>query len=223
MVRIRKASLMVGLLLVAAGCPVGPEAADAGPDDADAGPSGGLTFVFEPQPSLPASLGGAFDCRVSELAIQLENIRAVGDSSTVERPGLSLEWGEAGAEPASVSFGEARHGRYSRLEALVAAYSLAGTVVVSGDTWPFEIEDQPPSPVAITVALTDVTVEVGAERQVQILVELAPIVESVLWHLVEADGEELRLGPEDAQILGVRAGIATAFVMGSTTLLDLER
>jgi hypothetical protein len=151
-------------------------ALDAGPPDAgadgDGATTGGLTFKFSTSPTLPNVTDGL---TVTEIRLSLHDVRAIGDAAPGDNrtylPELDLEWRTDNTGPQVVSFPMAPPGIYSALDAhfgggggsghrLVAGgpgggggtYDIRGTVVVNGQTYPFEVEDDyAMEPISVTL------------------------------------------------------------------------
>lgn len=223
-----------------AGCDVssGTPAADAEPhtDDGDGGPpdggmaSAGLVLEFRGDPTLTAEVGGDFDAVLGSVRLDLEEVRAIGDSAPGDerttRAAVQLDWhgegeeeeeeeepGEADNDPVRVTFADAPPGLYSLVLAQVVHYHVHGTVVVDAVTHEFEIEDEPPSDLAISVDLEGLVLEPDAIREVELVVSIAEAVAGLRWDEVTPDGDgKLEVSEGDSEhIEPVRDAVEQAF------------
>ena len=220
-------------LLLAAACSVesgsrpdsGPVAGEdgggPGPDAPVAG-AAGLTLQFRGVPPLPANLDGAFEPRLDWVRIDLENVRAIGDSAPGDerttRDELSLAWSagdgdddEPENDPVVVSFDQAPPGLYSHVLVQLTHYQLEGTVDIEDNDRDFDIDDTPSSPLAISIALGGVTLEAGETRQLTIDVACGAAVVDTPWDQVEPEDGDLEVGSSSPHIGGIRARMESAF------------
>lgn len=228
-------AVLATALCAACGASPGTPAADARPEpgDGDGGPadaamtSAGLVLEFRGDPTLAAEVGGDFDATLVSVRLDLEDVRAIGDSAPGDerttRSSVELEWhgeeeeeeedGEADNEPVRVTFADAPPGLYSLVLAQVVHYRVRGTVVVDAVTREFEIEDEPPSDLAISVDLGGLVLEPDAIREVEIAVSLAGAAADLRWDQITPDGEgNLRVDQDDAEhIAPVRDAVEEAF------------
>jgi hypothetical protein len=76
--------------------------ADGGDDGDDGGGTAGLGVTFWSDPGLPGDVGGDFSPHIlREATLELEDVRATGDSATgpgTTKPNLVLHWGGGGGE-----------------------------------------------------------------------------------------------------------------------------
>ncbi|HUS67858.1 MAG TPA: hypothetical protein VMZ28_25155 [Kofleriaceae bacterium] len=222
------------------GSPSGTPAADAEPHagDGDGGPpdagmaSAGLVLEFRGDPTLPAELGGEFDAVLDAVRVDLEEVRAIGDSAPGDerttRAAVELDWYAAGEEeeegeeetdanndPVRVTFADAPPGLYSLVLAQVVRYRVRGTVVVDAETREFEIDDEPPSDLAISVDLDGLVLEPDAIREVELAVAVADAVAELRWDEVTPDGDgDLKVDENDGEhIAPVRDAVEQAFTL----------
>lgn len=190
---------------------------DGGGSDPDAAVgSAGLVLELRGIPALSAELEGDFEAVLEEVRIDLENIRAVGDAAPgderTSRDELRLEWkgesdgdggDEADNEPVVVTFDQAPPGLYSNVFAEVKSYRLRGELELAEDTErDFEIDDQPSTPLAISIPLGGVTLEVGETRRVIIEVSCADAVLDVPWDQVEEEEEGSLVVDAESEFIG---------------------
>lgn len=198
---------------------------DGGDDGPDASPlTAGLRLTFASDPALPGALGGdPFAANVDEMRVDLEDLRAVGDSATGEnttRAHLSLRWGEDDEEEdelrsgpeeegdIEVLFPTASPGYYSLVKADITSYRVKGTVELGGGRSEFEIEDNPPTPLSITMSLDDLLLESDTIRTVAIRCSLHEVVGDVPWDSLDGG---LEIHADDAAIAGVRVAMEGSF------------
>jgi hypothetical protein len=197
----------------------GPDAAidqdgDLLPPDAAAAASG-LGFEFHSDPELPGEIeGSGTKALLVSTTIDLVSVRAIGDSAPGDerttRDELELEWEKTST--LALWFADAPPGIYSSLLASVTAFTLVGTVEVRGDVYPFLIEDEPPSPLSVSVALMGVRLDAGADELVTIDVDLDDVVKEVDWPSLEpGPGGVLLVDDDYDEIDKVRTEMADAF------------
>lgn len=225
---------------------------DGGPDPGgDAAPgTAGLRLTFGSDPILPGALGGdPYGAYVDETRVELRDLRAVGDSETGEnttRPSLSLRWGDSSGggddggddgggddlarsggesdDDVEVLFPTAPPGYYSYIKADIMSYRVRGTVNVGGSAR-FEIDDSPPTPLSITIALDDFLLEGETTRTISIHCSLHQVVGDVPWNEVDGGGgggggDDLKIEEGDPEVAGVRAAMGQAF---TATVVDQAR
>lgn len=222
--------------VLAAACSVSSGSrADSGPDPGDDGggpgpdaPPGasGLVLEFRGVPALTAPITGDFPGELSEVRIDLENVRAVGDAAPGDerttRDELRLEWwgigddddgggDAANNDPVVVTFSNAPPGLYSNVFAELTDYRLQGKVELAPDEdHDFEIDDSPS--LAISIPLGGVTLEAGETRRVSIDVSCGALVMETRWDEVTPDGEgKLRVDSGSPQIGSIREAMQEAF------------
>jgi hypothetical protein len=213
----------------------GGDAGDDGGPDRDGGDgNAGLGLAFASDPDLPGDLVGVdFPTHVEEVRIELSDLRALGDSATGEgttRDELELRWGDEGGddetedgddeteqlalgeEDAQVFFANAPPGVYSHANADVTRYRVRGTIEIDAEAYRFEIDDSPPTSLAISIPLGDFLLEAGTVRTIAIQVAIARPVGDVPWDEVASEGgDDLRLEEGSDQIDAAREGLRQAF------------
>lgn len=233
-------AVLGAVLWAGCGSPSETPAADAEPHtgDGDGGPadagmtSAGLVLEFRGDPTLPAELGGDFDAVLGAVRLDLEDVRAIGDSAPGDerttRASFQLDWyaegqdgeeereeetGDANNDPARVTFADAPPGLYSLVLAQVVHYRVRGTVVVDAVTREFEIEDDPPSDLAISVDLDGLVLEPDAVREVELVVSVAAAIAELRWDEVTPDDDgTLEVDEDDGEhIAPVRDAVEQAF------------
>lgn len=233
----------VGLLLVASGswaCGDGsdgdpPDLQDAGGGDdgsyldgsVDPPDSGvqtaGLALRFGSDPALPGPLGGdPYGAFVEEMRVELQDLRAVGDSETGDNTTLStlsLRWGSGGSDlrrggqgttDVEIRFPTAPPGYYSLIKADIMSYRARGTVEVDGGA-DFEIDDTPPTPISISIPLEDFLLEAGTSRTIEIHCSLHEAVGDVPWDAIDPGSDDLEIEGSDPEIAAVRAAMERSF------------
>ena len=198
---------------------------DASVDPLDSGiPTAGLVLRFGSDPLLPGPLGGdPHGAFIDEMRVELQDLRAVGDSETGEnttRPALSLRWGGSGGGdvrgggPGSgdieVRFPTAPPGYYSLIKADIMSYRARGDVEVEGGA-EFEIDDTPPTPISISIPLEDFLLEDGTSRTVDIHCSLHEAVGDVPWDTIDPGEDDLEIETGDPEIAPVRAAMGRSF------------
>jgi hypothetical protein len=203
----------------------GEDGGGPGPDDGGGGVAG-LVLEFHGVPALTALLDDGsvqFPVELSDVRIDLENVRAVGDAAPGDerttRDQLRLEWwGADDGDPAQnevvvVSFTQAPPGLYSNVYAELIDYRMQGSVeIAEDDERDFEVVDQPSTPLAISIPLGGVNLEAGETRHLAIDVSCAAAVTEIPWDQVPDDSGDLVVDSGSPQILdGVRDDMEGAF------------
>jgi hypothetical protein len=214
---------------------------DASPGD-DGGGQAGLGLAFGSIPGLPGSVSGTYAAYLQEARVQLQDLRALGDSapgdSRTTEPSLELRWGGGGDDdggggekdggsggddllPAadddiSVFFATAPPGKYSDVKADVVSYRLRGTVMVGATQYEFEIEDEPPTPLHVNISLGEFQLDANTNRTISIKADLGPAVTEVTWNQVTPEGGgELRIDGGYAGISTLRESLVAGFAVDS--------
>ncbi len=225
---------LVGLFAAACSVSSGSRPDAGGPDPGEDGGastpdaavgSAGLVLELRGVPALSAQLEGDFDAVLEEVRIDLENVRAVGDAAPGDerttRDQLLLEWsgesdGDGGEdpnnEPVVVTFDQAPPGLYSNVFAELTDYRLRGEVEVEEDNErDFDIDDQPDTPLAISIPLGGVMLEVGETRRVVIDVSCVDAVIDIPWDLVDEEEGNLVVNKDSDYIDAARDAMQAAF------------
>ncbi len=213
---------MVGMLVLATGCPGDPPPdVDGGDGDVDAAgdgdvPAGGLNFEFVADPSLPSEPDGAFQVVITGARYQLGDVRAIGDAAPgddrTSRSSFEIQLDEGAT--VRLPFPMAPQGIYSFLLADVITYELDGTVVVDTgadggiEQVQFQIQDQPPD-LELSVDLAGLVV--GSQPVTCVIeIDLRALTRAVDWAAqeIEDDGD-IEIESDDVDIGAVRAAAVT--------------
>lgn len=186
-----------------------------GPDGGE--PAGGLVLQFVADPALPGSVpADDRDVYLGEVAIELRNLRLIGDASAggeqTMRSSLELHWAEE-VSPAPEQFPQAPPGLYSTLRAQLDHYRLRGTV---GGTegQAFELVDEPAENLALEIQLGALQVTAGQTLTLAIVLEAADLMRGVPWDQLESEGSGPLLLPADGESRsGLRAAMVDAFYL----------
>ncbi len=205
-------------------------------DASDAAVDSGLALTFGSVPILPGNIPGDFPAELREARIELEDLRAVGDAAVGDErttePFVLLRWGEEEDEEEKegeealgpgeddgddegdvrVFFDSAPPGMYSHVLADAVRYRMRGSVTVGGTTYPFEIEDTPPSALSISVALGEFELEASTTGTISVKAALSAAIAEPRWDEIEpSGGGELRIDGNSEQIGTVREKLRVGF------------
>lgn len=136
-----------------------------------------------------------------------------GDDETEESDdeGDRLPLGE---EDVQVFFANAPPGVYSHVNADVTRYRVRGTIEIDAESYGFEIDDSPPTPLAVSISLGGFRLEAGTVRTIALQVAIARPVGDVPWDQVATEGDdELRLESGSEHIDAARQGLRQAFTV----------
>lgn len=223
--RVAILSALVTLAMLTGGCPSDtgtPSEVDGGvigDDDGGSTGSAGIEFRLKSKPSsFPGDAGGPFEVKIESVVFNLRDIRAIGDSASGDErtslPSLSLEWprSDDDEDEYRFDFPSAPSGTYWELLAQVMDYEIEGTVKIDDARVPFEIEDELPSSLSLSVDLADLPLPVGSSEEVEIEVQLDRLVRDIAWDSVpEDDGK--RVIEEGDELQTLRAQLNDIFVV----------
>ncbi|WP_428266897.1 hypothetical protein [Haliangium sp.] len=223
----RHAGILPLVGLMALGCsggsgddgppPEGPDAAvlDGGADAGDPPQGAGLRFRFRSEPDLPGKgdVGGEFDAVIERVALDLVQVRAIGDSAPGDErtraDRFTLDWADASA--IDLAFPQAPPGLYSQLLGEIMSYQIEGNLRIGDDRVPFRIHEDE-ARLALAVALDGLMLEPGMDRTVEIDVHLNDVVRVIDWDSVTQDGDGwLTVDPDGEAIDSVREAVEEAF------------
>jgi len=161
-------------------------------DSVDAGSAqGGLELDPVSRPDIPGSAGGSYNVFIATAHVDINDLRAIGDAAPGDErtrvAQLSLGWNDE-STPTSILFADAPLGLYSQVLGELTSYRITGTVKVSDTTYPFEIDDTPPSPLSIRTGLDGVVVVAGQTTQVDLVFRLGDVLNDINW--ADADVED---------------------------------
>jgi hypothetical protein len=198
--------------VVAAGCgnpdpATGPDAS-ATPDGSNTSGAGlAVRWAAEPA-AIPGDAGS--NVTISSLLFRVANLRVIGDAGPGDTrtsiDAIQLAWA-ADTMPATVGFGDAPSGLYSRVALLAdgnqAAYSyeVAGTVKFEGTLTPYAIHDR--APLAISLD-TSATLDPGGRSTLTVTVRIDQALQSLDFHKLRQTGSGLVLDTGDPAISGFR-------------------
>ncbi len=197
----------IATLAMLAACP--------GDDDApgpDAAGDQGLVIRWSTTPAVPGTAPAA---TVSVLELELSSVRALGDAAPgdarTSAADIALAWSD-GRTTAPLAFPAAPTGLYASIELGTGGddedLHVEGTVVVSGTTYTYRVDDETPLSVTLPV---DAVVEPGARTEIGVELDLAAVLAAVPFDQIEPDGGELRIEAGDPEMAAVRAALASAF------------
>jgi hypothetical protein len=217
----------------------GPDGGGGGGDASDASDAAGqsgLALTFGSVPILPGSIPGDFPAELREARIELEDLRAVGDAAVGDErttePFLLLRWGEEDDDDEEegedelgpgedddddegdirVFFENAPPGMYSHILADAVTYRMSGSVTVDGKTFPFRIDDTPPTALSISVALGEFELEASSTGTISVKAALSAAIAEPRWDEIEpSGGGELRIDGSSDQIGTVREKLGDGF------------
>jgi hypothetical protein len=196
------------LLAATAGCPADDTALPDG-GGTDGGTELRVEWTGRPA-ALPAALSS--DLTLERAMLRTEDLRVVGDASTLELRREELEW-ERDAAPAPDVVAGAPPGLYSRLlfevegEGDEYSYELSGMVRVGTTTRPFLIRDREELAISLDFSIM---LKAGASARIPVRVELDKLVEAVDFAQVPVQGGTY-LVEDGAQLASVRDKLRQAF------------
>ena len=223
-----RAGIAIAMLVWAAGCgsttTSGP---DGGQSDASETGTGGLTLVFLAEIQDEVGEGGgegfrswdsasnrgvpANQTRVQMVSLELEEVRAVGDTGAEEEDRLAVTWNEDDAH--CVSFAAARPGKYSQIKANIASYRLQGTTsTMANPNLPFVINDTPATGITVVVSVGERIVEIGETTDIIVRFSSHAVASAVDWDSIPLDEGTAIVDGESPAIDGVRAAIIQSMV-----------
>lgn len=207
----------IALAGVLGGCPGPATSTDSRvPDDGDLEGEGLTIQIAVDQPLPTSAQGGAV--QLDEIAISTSTIRALGDSApgdeTTTQEGVELQW-SASEEPDGFTFERAPAGRYSSVKMHVVkagreqAFSLRGSVDVSGTVWPFEVEAEL-SDLSLSIAV-DEMLPAGGSADIRLVLTVASLVEPIDWANATDDGGALVIRDGNGELAKIEAALLGAF------------
>lgn len=220
--------ILIGLMLLLAGCPVGTADDQDDIDAAGDGNSGtsGLTVTWDANPDVPGTI--AVDLEVDELRLETSSLRVIGDSappgdSRTTRAPLDLRWrDEEGTSqmPADIELVAAPPGLYSRLEIGVGGSNehlrIKGTVRVGSELKDFDIEDERQHPITMNLVLA---LGPGQHSTIPVSVDVALILASIPFDQLPSEDGTLVLPDDDPRFDAVWAAIDTSFTVPATFVI----
>lgn len=186
---LRAALIAPVLALFVGGCGLTPVEPDSGPSGTDGGvgdtdggePSSVLRFVFSSDPKVPGDIGGREEGTVDDVAIALQDIRAISDNASPTVAEMELEWGgQYSQDEIHLDFDDAPPGIYSRLRAQIDEISITGTVTVGEEDFDYIISGEPQG-ASVAVDLTAVTLSGTSMTTVPIELKLKEVIREVNW------------------------------------------
>lgn len=208
---------MVLLCATACGGSGGPDLPDGGGDaDGDGGNLvAGVSVELVTVPELPGSFSSDFDpSAISELRVQLSDIRVVGDAMPAPIGPRDFEFETV---PEHVNFENAPIGRYSRFRARINEFEASGTLEIDGESEPWEIEDEPPGGLDIDLSI-DLDLEPGEVGRVTIELDFSRVFTAIDWNAVDdaSSGDTLIVDEDSPEIDEVRAKLVEMFRLGES-------
>lgn len=209
---------LLGLASLSACSGPAAPAVDAGDGDAALDDGGGqgssLRFQFVSMPTVPADLGGDYAETVASVDLDLRNVRAIGDAAPGDERTTAAEYAIAfGFEspPNFLLFDQAPPGMYSHLLAQIVGYQISGTVVLSADPIPYLIDDTPPTPLSVSIPLTDVRVVDDQRTDVVVEIDVGQVLGEISWELFDPGSESVDIDQDWSAISELREHLVEGF------------
>jgi hypothetical protein len=190
---------------------------DTSTPDGDVGGDAGLTVRWSSRPlAWPADLGS--NVTLEDARFQLDSLRVIGDAGPGDprttKDAFVVRWQTAEDPPENIKFDNAPTGLYSQIALQIDgnvvedSYELRGTVIVNNNLEDFVIEDSNPLPINLSI---DKSVSAGATATIDIEIDLAHVLSTVDFSMMNKSDGKLQLDEDDNGIVELRKKLVESF------------
>ncbi len=172
----------------------------------------GIVLRFQSSFTVPGSFDDEYQPVLENLAIEVENLRVIGDSAPGDdRTSVDSYVFSFSESPEVIVFPEAPAGNYSRVRGTVSRFFASGLCTHESVSLQWTIEDQPLSGVEMDVELDGVNLDPGGVAIVLVDVDLANPFEKIEWEDVMEQNGVLQIDESYEHLEDLRESIEEVF------------